>query len=102
MGGSTEPCRAGLRVGVGKTEGCALEEREKDGGGGVERIGKGRSPAVRLLRLEAVAKPRLQLERSWYQESRVLSSRPSFDANTLARRFLNLGLSLPIFRMRGG
>lgn len=24
VGGFTEPCRAGLKVGVGKTEGCAL------------------------------------------------------------------------------
>lgn len=85
----------GAKVGVGKTEGCALKENEKDGGGGVERIGKGPSPAVRLQRLEGVPKPRLQLQRSWYQQSRVLCSRPNSDANALGKPVPQLGPQSP-------
>ena len=78
VGGFAEPAgRAGLRAGVGTTEGCALEEGEKGGGEGVEGIGKGPSPAIRHQTRELVAQLRLHLHRSWYQKSRVLSSRPS-------------------------
>lgn len=44
------PGRAGLRVGEGKTGACT-GRGERLGGEGVEGIGKGRSPAVRLQRL---------------------------------------------------
>lgn len=55
--------------GRGRLRGCALEVGERRGGGGVEGIGKGRSPAVKLKRREeAFPKLRLQLQRTWHQE----------------------------------
>lgn len=62
----------------------------------MEAIGKGRSPAVKLKRREeAFPKLRLQLQRTWHQEYRVLSSRPRSDANTRGKPFLQLGPQSP-------
>lgn len=83
---------AGLKVEVGRAEGCALGRGRKMEVGverGAEKV------QGRLRRLEAVPEPRLQLERSWYQESRVLCSRPSSNASALGKPVPQLGPQSP-------
>lgn len=67
----------------------------------MERRGEGPSPAARLRRLKAAPEPRLQLQRSWYQESRVLCSRPSCNAGALGKPVPQLGPQSPHAEKRG-